>query len=78
MILAGIVAAAVLVVLSGFRAGGYVLAGVLAVLGLLRLLPGSWGEMFAVRRTRLLDVATMLLLAAGIGVLASQVPGPAG
>lgn len=72
---AGVLVAVALGVLSGFRAAGYVLAGVLLAVAVARaILPVRVVGALAVR-SRALDVATACTLAGGLAVLARTTPG---
>lgn len=71
----GVLVAVALGVLSGFRAAGYVLAGVLLAVALARaVLPVHVVGALAVR-SRALDVATTSTLAVALAVLARTAPG---
>ncbi len=75
IVLLVVVAAMVLTVSVGFRAGGYTLAGALALAAVLRaVLPARYCLGLLVR-SRQLDVATAAVLALAVLVTARIVPG---
>ena len=75
----GVVALGLLVVIgvtfgSGFRAGAYAVAGLMAALALARLvLPERWLTGLVIR-SRGFDVMTLALFAAGVALLAANTP----
>lgn len=71
LLLAGVVAGLVLVFQGEVRLGGYVLASAFGGAALLRLVLPTWMTGGLVTRSRLLDAATMLALAAATAVLTS-------
>ncbi|WGW10777.1 DUF3017 domain-containing protein [Saxibacter everestensis] len=70
----GVVAAAVVALLTSFRLGAAVLAALLVVVAIVRALPTPWAAAF-VNRSMAVDIVTLLVLAGGIGFLAYSVPG---
>lgn len=69
LVMAGVVAAVVIVMQGETRLGGYVLAATLGGAGLLRLVLPTWATGGLVVRGRLIDTATMLALGVATAVL---------
>lgn len=70
----GLVLVAVLAFTTTFRIASYALAAELLVLAAIRALPTPLGSAFKVR-TKTVDIVTLVVLAASIGLLAIWVPG---
>jgi hypothetical protein len=70
----GIVVATVVALVVGTRAGAYVLAGVALVCAVVRAVLPSPGPVAITVRAKALDVAVLVVLGAGLAVLAQVLP----
>ena len=70
----GIVVATVVALVAGTRAGAFVLAGVVVVCAVVRAVLPSPGPVALAVRAKALDVAVLVLLGAGLAVLAQILP----
>jgi hypothetical protein len=70
----GIVVATVVALAVGTRAGAFVLAGVVLVCAVVRAVLPSPGPVALAVRAKSLDVAVLVLLGSGVGVLAQILP----
>ncbi|WP_456787386.1 DUF3017 domain-containing protein [Cellulomonas sp. P5_C5] len=70
----GIVVATVVALVVGTRAGAFVLAGVVLVCAVVRAVLPSPGPVAITVRAKALDVAVLVLLGAGLAVLAQILP----